>query len=409
MERSMEIAERTEEALKKLHLLFANAQIGAPDGTVLIDKQEAVALLRELGDCMNQMLSQSELTKESRERGVLEQKRSQETIIYNARRSAQDIYAASLMYTDQALTQIQRIIEEAEDQMEGVILDMQDRMEYEKEVVHGNQFDLRAQLQDLRDTDKYMRLIEEENIRIERERASGEFTGEADQNPYQDIKPEIHINAAYFQATGQEIPLDEGSGEEKNKIVYDGIEGMTSGSRDPEGAKNEDAWGVSSRETGRGKAKARPPKDIEKDISEETGGQPEEGNALQSTDYDLPVATKKADDLSALMSYYSKEVNSSALKKYSAKNSKKGTKPEEKSATEGIEGQKEELDSPGFTGKPEAERYQITEEELAMMDGKTGRDYDPSAAKDPLKAAALMEDLDADYFAWKEEQAAKNK
>ncbi len=384
----MGVAERTEEALKKLHLLFAKAQIGTPDGLVLVDKQEAVGQLRELGECVNLMLQESEMTRESRQRGELEQKRSQETIIYNARRSAQDIYAASLMYTDQALTQIQRIIEEAADQMEGVILDMQDRMDYEKEVVHNNQFELRAQLQDLRDTDKYMRLIEEENIRIEREKQSGEFTEEADRPSYADVKPEIHINAAYFKQTGQELPVRDSEDGQKASIVYDGMEEL--------GQKGSDDFREKESESRSGKESVVKNKALEaakiigKKARKAAGVDPEAG---ERTDNARPVS-EQGEKAVGLEGQGAKTAGLEEHEKAARQMERKKTAGQVEHEKTARQQEKDEKPS----------RPQITEEELAQMNGKTGRDYDPKAAGDPFKAASLMEDLDAEYFAWKDQQ-----
>ena len=57
------------------------------------------------------------------------------------------------------------------------------------------------------DTQKYLRLIEEENRRIASEKKKNE--GEVEEpSPYAAIKPEIHINKEYFAQAG--IPLEDG-------------------------------------------------------------------------------------------------------------------------------------------------------------------------------------------------------
>ena len=96
------------------------------------------------------------------------------------------------------------IIADAENRIEKIHSDMMEQISSEKKKIKTNQYELKGQLSDLKDTKKYLRLIEEENKRLEEEEKSGEFTEEADQPSYADVKPEIHVNPAFFQ--GGEIP-----------------------------------------------------------------------------------------------------------------------------------------------------------------------------------------------------------
>ena len=201
----MNAQDRTEDALRAMHILIANAEFEPGSNTkIIIDKDEAQSLLKELGDCLYQMLDESELTKSSRQQAERTQQKQADLTEERAKKKAEDIYAGSLMYSDRALNLISDIIADAENRIEKIHSDMMEQISSEKKKIKTNQYELKGQLSDLKDTKKYLRLIEEENKRLEEEEKSGEFTEEADQPSYADVKPEIHVNPAFFQ--GGEIP-----------------------------------------------------------------------------------------------------------------------------------------------------------------------------------------------------------
>ena len=201
----MNAQDRTEDALRAMHILIANAEFEPGSNTkIIIDKDEAQPLLKELGDCLYQMLDESELTKSSRQQAERTQQKQADLTEERAKKKAEDIYAGSLMYSDRALNLISDIIADAENRIEKIHSDMMEQISSEKKKIKTNQYELKGQLSDLKDTKKYLRLIEEENKRLEEEEKSGEFTEEADQPSYADVKPEIHVNPAFFQ--GGEIP-----------------------------------------------------------------------------------------------------------------------------------------------------------------------------------------------------------
>lgn len=196
----MSAQDRTEDALRAMHILIANAEFEpGSNSKIIIDKDEAQSLLKELGDCLYQMLDESELTKSSRQQAERSQQKQADLTEERAKKKAEDIYAGSLMYSDHALNLISDIVSDAEKKLEQIHTDMMDQIASEKQKIKTNQYELKGQLSDLKDTKEYLRLIEEENKRLENEEKSGEFTEEADQPSYADVKPEIHVNPAFFQ------------------------------------------------------------------------------------------------------------------------------------------------------------------------------------------------------------------
>lgn len=198
--------DRTEKVLRDIHVLFSKAEpFQGSQKDVVVNKNEMMELLKELNECMYEMMDEHELSQRRKDKANREMQKQGDDIIFAASRKAEDIYAASIMYTDNALNSIQEIMVEANKAVEQIYSDTKKKMEEEKRTVKTNQSELKAQLEDLIDTQKYLRLIEDENRRLALEKEKG-VTGKTEANPYAKIKPEIRINEEYFAAQG--IALD---------------------------------------------------------------------------------------------------------------------------------------------------------------------------------------------------------
>ena len=214
----MAAAERTEDVLKRIHVLFSKAEpYNGSKRRVIIDKTDMMDLLKELNECMYDMMDEHELTVQSREKALRQQQKELDELAFEARKQAEDIYAASVIYSDQALSQIQDIMRSAEDRCEKFYQEMLSVMKDQRQQVKTNQYELKSQLQDFIDIQKYTKLIDEENARRAKEKE------EKSELPPQSSgvaapAPEIKINTEYFEKAGLELP--EGStstGAEENK------------------------------------------------------------------------------------------------------------------------------------------------------------------------------------------------
>jgi cysteinyl-tRNA synthetase len=114
------------------------------------------------------------------------------------------------MYTDNALKQVRDIMKEANASIEEIYQNTRDKLSEEQRVVKSNQSELKSQLEDLIDTQKYLRLIEDENRRQQVEKEKGTTTA-GEKSSYAAVQPEIRINKDYFIQNG--IPLDEAESE----------------------------------------------------------------------------------------------------------------------------------------------------------------------------------------------------
>ena len=224
----MGASDRTERVLRDMHVIFSKAQpYEGSTKNVIVDKTAMMDLLKELNECMYDMMEEYELTVKSRDKANREMQKQGDEIVFEATRKAEDIYAASIMYTDNALDSIQKVIKESEEAVSKIYDDALKKIKEETKSVKSNQLELKSHLNDLIDTQKYLRLIDEENMRILKGEKS-EDEEEFDDAPKY-AAPEIHINKEYFAQAGIDIDddLDQPSGdldEEQNTISSEDLD-----------------------------------------------------------------------------------------------------------------------------------------------------------------------------------------
>ena len=109
------------------------------------------------------------------------------------------------------------------------------RIKEQKEEIKKNRLDLKSSLQDLIDTQKYMNLIEDENLRLakEKERLESGKKGSSKGKPkeqakdkekekdFSAIKPEIKVNEEYFRAQGLDVETGEPVSDTKEDLPQD--------------------------------------------------------------------------------------------------------------------------------------------------------------------------------------------
>lgn len=211
---TMGAADRTEKVLREIHILFSKAEpFEGSKKKVIVDKNEMLDCLKELNECMYDMMEEHELTVASRDKATRQMQRANDEQIFEARKQAEDIYAASIMYSDRSLTEIQDIIRDAQNRVDSLHDELMERLKAELQQVKTNQYELKGQLEGLIDTQKYLRLIEDVNAERQKEKRKAADLPE-EPSPFADIKPEIKINEAYFMAQGLELP-----GEEKEETA----------------------------------------------------------------------------------------------------------------------------------------------------------------------------------------------
>ena len=133
-----------EKVLREIHVLFSKAEpYNGSKKNVVVDKNAMMDLLKELNSSMYEMMEEHELTVQSREKANRQHQKQGDDIIFDARKNAEDIYAASVMYSDHVLAEMTEIISNTKDQMEQIHLDLNQKIEAEKKSIKDNQLELK--------------------------------------------------------------------------------------------------------------------------------------------------------------------------------------------------------------------------------------------------------------------------
>lgn len=201
----MSAQDNIEKILRSLHVLLSKSEPYQKDSTkVVVDKQEMLALLSELNKSMYDVMDEYELTTQSRDRAEREFQKKGDKIVWDASRKAEDVYAASMMYTDDALRSVQDIMKEAAESLKKIYIDMDKKLDEQTKRVQANQTELKGQLTDLLDSEKYLKLIEERNKEIEKEKAKKDGIVIEPEKPsiYANRQTEIKINTEVLRQLG---------------------------------------------------------------------------------------------------------------------------------------------------------------------------------------------------------------
>ena len=221
----MSANDKLEKVLRDMHVLISKSEVYSGD-SIIVSKSEIFELLDRLNSGVYEIMDEYELTKQSRDRAEREFKRRGDKILFDAERKAEDVYAAAVMYTDEALNHLLSMMDDSMKQIEEVQNHMMSELSDKKRQIHDNQMELKSQLQDLVDTGKYLQLIEDRNkeIKQEQEIYKTRFGGQKSQpeEQFANVKTEIKINKQYFRDHGLEVDDDD---EEEEKEAAAGKKG----------------------------------------------------------------------------------------------------------------------------------------------------------------------------------------
>lgn len=175
--------EDLEQIMRRIHVLFAKCEPygDESDGRIIVPKKEVFRLLEKLNLAVIHMMDAYEGTAESRERGLNAYQRESEKIRENAQAGADDVYAASLIYTDNMLEELSDVLADAKEELWEQYARMAGRLDVQAGRLLENQEEIKRQLSAMAQGGKYLKLIERENIRLKRieaARASAENGGD---------------------------------------------------------------------------------------------------------------------------------------------------------------------------------------------------------------------------------------
>ncbi len=210
--------DKVERVLKEIHVTFSKSPTynGQPD-KLIVDRKQFLGLLDRLNNGIYDMMEQFEQTRQSRQNAERAFRKKGDEIIEQANSSADDIYAASVIYTKDAIGRIRDLMDQTNDSMNDLFLQFRKDLREQKDLLKSHESELQAQLADLADTKKYLSVLQD--INRERERKNRDLEAEKETGsryarsmfytsasmPAADIK----VNEEYFEKTGKPVP-DEG-------------------------------------------------------------------------------------------------------------------------------------------------------------------------------------------------------
>ncbi len=143
-------------------------EIDAMPDKMVVDRTEFMNLLDDLTKGMYELMEQYEQTRQARLAAERSFRRTGEEIIEQANASAEDIYAASMLYTADTIGKIRAVMDQTNDSMNELFAQFRRDMRDQRDLLREHESELQAQLADLSDTRKYLGILRDINREQER-------------------------------------------------------------------------------------------------------------------------------------------------------------------------------------------------------------------------------------------------
>lgn len=205
--------DKVERVLKEIHVTFSKSPIynGQPD-KMIIDRKQFLNLLDRLNNGIFDMMEQYEQTRQSRQNAERAFRKKGDEIIEQANSSADDIYAASVIYTADAIGRIRDLMDETNESMNDLFRQFRKELRDQKDLLKSHETELQAQLADLADTKKYLTVIRDMNRERAKQSRDMQAVKEAGSQYIRNIihtpasAADVKVNEAYFEKAGKDVP-----------------------------------------------------------------------------------------------------------------------------------------------------------------------------------------------------------
>ncbi len=166
----MHSQDKVERVLKEMHIAFSKGMsYGSPaEDKMVIDRREFLDLLDRLTKGIYDMMEQYDLTRQARLNAERSFRRTADEIIEKANANAEDIYAASVLYTADTIGKIRHLMDQTNDSMNELFIQFRRELKEQKDLLRAHESELQSQLADLTDTRKYLNVLRDINREQER-------------------------------------------------------------------------------------------------------------------------------------------------------------------------------------------------------------------------------------------------
>jgi len=156
------MSDKLEQAMKKIHIYLANCKESAYSSEELIvSKKRIFSLLEELNYAVYDVMEEYEVTVAARERGIAQVERQAADIKDDAMLRAEEIHASSLLYTQEAVSDLKSALEYMYEKVrveyEMIMMNYQERLHY----LEQDSMEIVSQLQTKADAKIYLHMIED--------------------------------------------------------------------------------------------------------------------------------------------------------------------------------------------------------------------------------------------------------
>ena len=205
------MSDKLEQAMKKIHIYLANCKESAYSSEdLIVSKKRMFSLLEELNYAVYDAMEEYEVTVAARDRGIAQAERMATDIKDDAMHRADEIHASSLLFTQEAISDLKNILEETQNNIrkeyELMLLNCSERINY----LEQDSMEIMSQLQTKSDAKVYLHMIED--IKAKRRTLA------------EDIEPDTPYSRKIGSATssdGYEVPADEFESKLSSAIVVE--------------------------------------------------------------------------------------------------------------------------------------------------------------------------------------------
>lgn len=156
------MSDKLEQAMKKIHIYLANCKESAYSSEdLIVSKKRMFSLLEELNYAVYDAMEEYEVTVAARDRGIAQAERMATDIKDDAMHRADEIHASSLLFTQEAISDLKNILEETQNNIrkeyELMLLNCSERINY----LEQDSIEIMSQLQTKSDAKVYLHMIED--------------------------------------------------------------------------------------------------------------------------------------------------------------------------------------------------------------------------------------------------------
>jgi len=205
------MSDKLEQAMKKIHIYLANCKESAYSSEdLIVSKKRIFSLLEELNYAVYDAMEEYEVTVAARDRGIAQAERLAADIKDDALLRADEIHASSLLYTQEAVSDLKRTLEYMQksirSEYERMLANCEERLEY----LEQDSLEIFSQLETKADAKIYLHMIED--IKAKRKTLPEEVATEL---------PYSRSVGSAADSGGYEVPADEFESKLSSAIVVE--------------------------------------------------------------------------------------------------------------------------------------------------------------------------------------------